>query len=136
MVAVQGVNTLKCFGLFTSGGQINSLKQKRPSKMIYIDCKFKANMLFLKIIKIEFENSIRRLSFLYYLPDIRIAWINPWSCMTSTNYVANFFFHNISYHKESLLFCKVVCSIFKYKKKKWTYKIQKKIELGEDVNFE
>ena len=27
--------------------------------------------------KIEFENSIRRLSILCRLPDIRIAWINP-----------------------------------------------------------
>ena len=25
----------------------------------------------------EFKNSIRRLSFLYCLPDIKIAWINP-----------------------------------------------------------
>ena len=28
--------------------------------------------------KIEFENSIRRLSFLCRLTDIKIAWINPW----------------------------------------------------------
>ena len=28
--------------------------------------------------KIEFEDSIPRLSFLCYLPDIKIAWINPW----------------------------------------------------------
>ena len=28
--------------------------------------------------KIEFENSIRRLSFLCHLPDIKIALINPW----------------------------------------------------------
>ena len=27
--------------------------------------------------KIEFQNSIRRLSFLCRLPDIKIAWINP-----------------------------------------------------------
>ena len=27
--------------------------------------------------KIEFENTIRRLSFLCRLPDIKIAWINP-----------------------------------------------------------
>ena len=27
--------------------------------------------------KIDFENSIRRLSFLCCLPDIKIAWINP-----------------------------------------------------------
>ena len=27
--------------------------------------------------KIEFENSIRRLSFLCCLADIKIAWINP-----------------------------------------------------------
>ena len=30
-------------------------------------------------LKIEFENSIRRLSFLCCLPDIKIAWVNPWS---------------------------------------------------------
>ena len=28
--------------------------------------------------KIEFENSIRRLRFLCRLPDTNIAWINPW----------------------------------------------------------
>ena len=28
--------------------------------------------------KTEFENSIRRLSFLCHLPEIKIAWINPW----------------------------------------------------------
>ena len=27
--------------------------------------------------KIEFENSIRRLSYLSHLPDIKIAWMNP-----------------------------------------------------------
>ena len=27
--------------------------------------------------KIEFQNSIRRLSFLCRLPDIKIAWVNP-----------------------------------------------------------
>ena len=27
--------------------------------------------------KIDFKNSIRRLSFLCHLPDIKIAWINP-----------------------------------------------------------
>ena len=29
--------------------------------------------------KIESENSIKRLCFLYYLQDIKIAWINPWN---------------------------------------------------------
>ena len=28
--------------------------------------------------KTEFENSVRRLSILYHLPDIKITWINPW----------------------------------------------------------
>ena len=28
--------------------------------------------------KTEFENKIRRLSFLCRLMDIKIAWINPW----------------------------------------------------------
>ena len=27
----------------------------------------------------KIENSIRRLSFLCRLPDIKIAWINPWT---------------------------------------------------------
>ena len=30
--------------------------------------------------KIEFEYSIRRSSFLCHLTDIKIAWINPWMC--------------------------------------------------------
>ena len=29
--------------------------------------------------KIEFENSIRRLSFLCHLTDIKITWINSWT---------------------------------------------------------
>ena len=33
--------------------------------------------------KIKFENSIRRLSFLCHLPDIKIAWINPCNQLTS-----------------------------------------------------
>ena len=28
--------------------------------------------------KIEFENSIRRLSILFRITDIKITWINPW----------------------------------------------------------
>ena len=32
--------------------------------------------------KIEFKNSIRRLSILRRLPDIKIAWINPWCYVT------------------------------------------------------
>ena len=44
--------------------------------------------------KVEFENSITRLSFLCGLPDIKIAWIYPWiwisqwsksHCTTNTN---------------------------------------------------
>ena len=107
--------------------------------MIYFDCKFKANMLFNKIMKIEFENSIRRLSFLYHLPDIKIAWINPWSCMTSTNSVSNYFFNNHWwYHKKSLLFLKGVYSMFEHKqtnkqtkkhKTKKTKKQKKKMDM-------
>ena len=29
-------------------------------------------------IKIEFQNSIERLSFFCHIRDIKIAWINPW----------------------------------------------------------
>ena len=32
--------------------------------------------------KVEFENSVRRLSFLCHLPDIKIAWINPWTLIS------------------------------------------------------
>ena len=39
--------------------------------------------------KIEFENSIRRFSFLRRLPDIKIAWINPCWWMTKTKYVSS-----------------------------------------------
>ena len=28
--------------------------------------------------KIEFQNSIVRLSFLCHITDIKIAWVNPW----------------------------------------------------------
>ena len=37
-------------------------------------CDFYSN----NFMKIEFENSIRRLIFLCCLPDIKNAWINPW----------------------------------------------------------
>ena len=50
---------------------------KKPCKLIYVEWKFNANMLESKVLKIEFENPIRRLSFLCHLMDITIAWINP-----------------------------------------------------------
>ena len=42
---VQGVNSLKKFDLFTSGRQVNSLKKKKPCKLIYFECKLNINML-------------------------------------------------------------------------------------------
>ena len=45
--------------------------------------------------KIEFENSIRRLSFLCRLPDIKIAWVNLCrSCMVCALYVESLPFLN------------------------------------------
>ena len=35
----------KC-DLFTTGGQINSLESKKPSKLVYLDCKLNANIIF------------------------------------------------------------------------------------------
>ena len=43
--ALVGVQGDKKLGLFTYGGQINSLKQKKPSKLIFFECKFNTNML-------------------------------------------------------------------------------------------
>ena len=44
-------------------------------------CKLKANLFLYAskyhLMKIEFQNSIRRLSFLCRLTDIKIAWLNP-----------------------------------------------------------
>ena len=40
-----GAKSLKNFGLLTSGGQINSCKQKKPRKLIYLVCKFDVNMI-------------------------------------------------------------------------------------------
>ena len=37
--------------------------------------------------KIEFENSVRRLNFMCRLPDIKIAWINPWLYLTDVQKV-------------------------------------------------
>ena len=46
---------------------VNKRKQKQTTKRnIYM--------------KIEFQNSIARLSFLCHIKDIKIAWINPWQC--------------------------------------------------------
>ena len=43
---LQVVKPLEKFGPFTSGGQMNSLKQKKPSKLIYFKCKFDANLFY------------------------------------------------------------------------------------------
>ena len=40
-----GVKPHKNVGLFTSGGQSNSLKKKKPSHLIYFESKFNADML-------------------------------------------------------------------------------------------
>ena len=54
---------------------------QRVAFLVYFECKFDVNIflhaLKQNFMKIEFENSIRRLSFLCRLPDIKIAWINP-----------------------------------------------------------
>ena len=42
---------------------------------MYFEQNFNAKINF---VKIEFENSIIRLSFLCHLTDIKIAWMNPW----------------------------------------------------------
>ena len=39
------VKPLKTFGFFTSKAQINSLNLKKPSKLIYFECKFYDNIL-------------------------------------------------------------------------------------------
>ena len=73
---------LKKFGPFTSGRQINRLKQKKSGRLIYIECKFESVLfsyaLKWSFMKIDFQNSIRRLSFLCRLPDIKMACVNPW----------------------------------------------------------
>ena len=57
--------------------------------MILFECTFDVNMFLYALkqnfMKIEFENSIRRLSFLCRLPYIKIAWINPWILGTGTH---------------------------------------------------
>ena len=73
-----GIKLLKNFCLFTSGRQINSLQWKKLCKLIYFECTFNVNASKYNFMKIEFENSIRRFSFLYHLPEIKIIWINPW----------------------------------------------------------
>ena len=74
------------YWLLTSGGHINGWKKKKPTKIIYSEWKKKKkkfdinmfiNALKPNFMKIKFENSIRRLSFLCRLQDIKIAWINP-----------------------------------------------------------
>ena len=49
----KGIKTLKNFGLFISGGQINSLQQKKPKKQVQHQHALKK-----KLMKIEFENWI------------------------------------------------------------------------------
>ena len=46
---------------------VNKQKQKQTTKRnIYM--------------KIEFQNSVARLSFLCHIKGIKIAWMNPWQC--------------------------------------------------------
>ena len=45
--------------------------------LLYFECKFYHQYAFKHFMKIQSENSIRRLSFLYHLLDIKIVWINP-----------------------------------------------------------
>ena len=66
-MGVHGVKPLKYFDLFTSAGQINSLNRRN---LVVGQCILKKNSmpkcLFLPknfFMKIEFENSIRRLTF-------------------------------------------------------------------------
>ena len=70
------VNPLKHFGFFTSGGKINSLKQKELCKQIYFE--YTSTPICFKnfFLMIEFKNSIIRLSFLSRLLGIQTAWIN------------------------------------------------------------
>ena len=44
LVGVQGVKALKKLGFFTSGGQINSLKSRKLSKLIYFENRFDTNL--------------------------------------------------------------------------------------------
>ena len=66
LMGVREVKLMKDFGLFISEGQKCIL-----NKTLMLKC-YKINFM-----KIEFENSIRRLSFLCRLTGIKIAWINP-----------------------------------------------------------
>ena len=62
-----------CF--FTSGGQINSLKEKKICFILNVSSMTMGSKI--KFYKIEFENSIKRLSFFCCLLDIKIARIYP-----------------------------------------------------------
>ena len=45
-----GVKVLENVGLFTFEGQINSFKQKEPSKLIYFKCSFDTNLVLYALI--------------------------------------------------------------------------------------
>ena len=45
LVGVKGYNLMKIFAPFLPGEQINSLKLKKTSKLIYFKCKFNTNLL-------------------------------------------------------------------------------------------
>ena len=56
-------------------------KTQKTQQEIYFECKVEANCFYIvqnNFMKIEFQNSVRRLSFLCRLTDIKIAQINPW----------------------------------------------------------
>ena len=90
---VQGAEPPRNFGSLTSGGQVNSWKYKKPSKLIYFECKFNVIMFLYplkqNVMKIEFEHSIRRLSFLCHLLDIKITniWGFPSNFIESETFV-------------------------------------------------
>ena len=55
--------------------------------------------------KIEFENSIRRLSFLCHLPDLKIAWISKTaysSSFTNVCFSTKIEFLSVLFHEKQL----------------------------------
>ena len=77
----------------------NGEVKEKPSNLNCFEYKFDAN-IFLNVVKqnfmkIEFENSIKILSFLYHLPDIKFASINPWDLFYNLE-IIGFKAYNIS----------------------------------------
>ena len=65
---------------------LKTLLQMNSNSLVIKKNQRQANKQFIYM-KIQFQNSIVRLSFLCHVTDIKISWVNPWSIFTINDYL-------------------------------------------------